>query len=171
MKKYSLPVLINIFLSGLIFLPQQLGAQNKDSIQLQKLTDWVTNQQYSFIAQSVNPLSGRQRQLDSQYDLKVSKEQVVADLPYFGIAYFSPVNPSDAGIHFTSKTFEYSLTKRKKDGWNVLVKSKDLNDQQDLNLTIYSNGKATLQVTSNRRQAISFNGYIIAPDKEKTDTH
>jgi Domain of unknown function (DUF4251) len=168
MKKYALPAIINIFLLGLIFPPQFLTAQtNKDNTKLQKVTDLVTSQHYSFIAQSVTPSSGRVRQLDTQYDLRVSKEQVAADLPYFGTAYFSPVNPSEGGIKFASKDFDYNMVKRKKDGWDVLIKTKDISDQQNLNLTIYSNGKATLQVTGNTRQGISFSGYIVAPDKEK----
>src|SRR5450432_2603675 len=108
MKKYSLPAIIIAWLPVLILLPQFLTAQtNKDSIKLQMVTDLVTNQHYNFIAQSAAPLTGRQRQLDSQYDLQVSKEKVVADLPYFGTAYFSPVNPSEGGIKFTSKDFVY----------------------------------------------------------------
>src|SRR5450432_1597053 len=102
MKKYSLPLLLNVFLLGLILPTQSLSAQsNKDSTKLKMIADLVNNQGYRFIAQQVIPMSARQRQLDSQYDLKVTKEEVVADLPYFGTAYFSPTNPIGSGIKFT----------------------------------------------------------------------
>ncbi|MES1222572.1 MAG: DUF4251 domain-containing protein [Bacteroidota bacterium] len=164
MKRYRLLPVTAICLFGWMLLPQFSNAQkNKDSL----ITDLVTSQHYRFVAQSAIPLNGRLRQLDSQYDLLVAADKVVADLPYFGTAYFSPVNPAEGGIKFTSKDFDYNLVKRKKDGWDVLIKCKDITDPPNLDLTIYSNGKATLQVTSNTRQGISFNGYIVAPDKEK----
>jgi hypothetical protein len=167
MKKYSLIVIINILVAVLVLMPQFSTAQkNADSVQQNKFENLVASQHYTFIAESATTASGRLRMLDVQYDLQVSKEKVTADLPYFGTAYFSPVNPSETGIKFTSKDFDYNLVKRKKDGWEILIKSKDISNAQNLNLTVYSNGKATLQVTSNSRQGISFNGYIVSPDKE-----
>jgi Domain of unknown function (DUF4251) len=168
MKKYSFPILINICLLAIVCLPQSLTAQaNKDSVRQQGVLDLINSQRYRFIAQSETPLTGRMRQLDSQYDLLVTKEQVAADLPYIGAAYFSPSNPAEGGIKFTSKNFDYNIAKRKKDGWDVLIKCKDITDPPNMNMTVFSNGKATLQVTSNNRQGISFNGYIVAADKEK----
>ena len=167
MKKYSLLVIINLLLAVLVFMPQFSTAQkNADTVQQNMFESLVASQHYRFIAQSATTASGRLRMLDAQYDLQVSKEQIVADLPYFGTAYFSPVNPSETGVKFTSKDFDYNMVKRKKDGWDILIKSKDISDAQNLNLTVYSNGKATLQVTSNSRQGISFNGYIVAPGKK-----
>lgn len=167
MKKYSLMVIANLLPALLIFMPQCSTAQkNADSVQQNTFESLVVSQHYRFIAQSATTASGRLRMLDAQYDLQVSKEQIVADLPYFGTAYFSPVNPSQTGVKFTSKDFDYNMVKRKKDGWDILIKSKDISDAQNLNLTVYSNGKATLLVTSNSRQGISFNGYIVAPNKE-----
>jgi Domain of unknown function (DUF4251) len=168
MKKYNLLAIVSMFLLGSIFLPQFLHAQkNKDSIQEKKVTGLLDNQHFRFIAQSATPASGRTRQLESQYDLQVSKERVVADLPYFGTAYFSPVNPSEGGVKFTSKDFVYNVAKRKKDGWDVFIKGKDFADPPNMALTVFSDGKATLQVTSNSRQGISYNGYIVDPDNEK----
>ena len=40
------------------------------------------------------------------------------------------------------------------------MKPKNDNDVRELYLTAFTNGNASLQVTSNNRQNISFNGYI-----------
>jgi len=165
MKKYSFSAIISALLLALL-LPAGMMAQKKDSIKAAAIREMVTNQQYTFKAQTASPLAGRLRQLTTDYDLKVSKEQIVAYLPYFGRAYSAPLDPSKGGIQFTSKDFDYKLTERKKGGWNVSIKTKDLAEAQQMELTIFSDGTASLQANSTNRQSISFNGYITT-DKKK----
>jgi hypothetical protein len=118
---------------------------------------------YVFRAQSVMPMTGRVRQLTTDdYTLKITKEKITSDLPYFGQAYTAPMDPTKAGIQFTSKDFSYTMTPRKKGGWDVLIKPKDYKDVQQMTMTISSAGYASLQVISNSRQAISFNGIVAA---------
>jgi hypothetical protein len=149
-------------------LPQFSIAQNKkDSVKAAKINELIQNQDYTFKAQSTTPLAGRLRQLTSDYDLRVSKETIVSQLPYFGRAYSAPINPAEGGIQFTSKDFEYTVTDKKKGGWDILIKFKDAKDVQQMQLSIFNNGTASLQVISNNRQAISFNGYITSSAKQK----
>jgi Domain of unknown function (DUF4251) len=116
---------------------------------------------YIFRAQSVMPLSGRVRQLTTDdYTLKITADKITSDLPYFGQAYTAPMDPTKTGIQFTSKDFTYTLTPRKKGGWDVLIKPKDYKDVQQMSMSISADGYASLQVISANRQAISFNGVI-----------
>lgn len=131
-----------------------LQAQDKN------VTVLVESKNYVFIAESAHPLSGQFRQLTSEYDLRVLGDSIVAFLPYFGRAYAAPVDPSQGGIQFTSTDVEYSQQSRKKGGWNISIKPKDTRDVRQMTLFIRQNGNASLQVTSNNRQAISFNGRI-----------
>jgi hypothetical protein len=118
---------------------------------------------YVFRAQSVMPMSGRVRQLTTDdYTLKITREKITSDLPYFGQAYTAPMDPTKTGIQFTSKDFSYTMTPRKKGGWDVVIKPKDYKDVQQMSLNISSAGYASLQVISNSRQAISFNGIVAA---------
>ncbi|HEY6978149.1 MAG TPA: DUF4251 domain-containing protein [Chitinophagaceae bacterium] len=134
----------------------------KDSKASKELSvkNMVDNRNYVFVAQIALPVTGGMKQLTSYYDLQVSKDTIVSALPYFGRAYTAPIDPSEGGINFTSTNFDYTTTVRKKGGWDVLIKPKDGKDVQQLFLTISENGYAVLQVASNNRQAISFNGYI-----------
>ena len=165
MKNYSFSAIISALLLALL-LPAGMMAQKKDSIKAAAIREMVTNQQYTFKAQTASPLAGRLRQLTTEYDLKVTKEQIVAYLPYFGRAYSAPLDPSKGGIQFTSKDFDYKLTERKKGGWNVSIKTKDIAEAQQMDLTIFSDGTASLQANSTNRQSISFSGYITT-DKKK----
>ena len=149
-------LLMMFFLASLV---NNLTAQSTkpSEILTQRLVD---SQQYIFHAQTVSPMNGRQRFLTTDYTIKVSKDTIITDLPYFGRAYSAPINPSDGGIQFTSTSFEYKVTPRKKGGWDITIQPKDARDVQQMILTIFDNGKADLRVNSNNRQPISFNGYI-----------
>ena len=124
------------------------------------IADLIKAQNYVFVAQTASPSRGGLRQLDPGYDLVVKKDSVVAFLPYFGRSYNAPTDPTQGGIKFTSTDFEYNLKDRKKGGWDIQIKPKDNKDVRILQLSVFENGSASLIVTSNSRQNISFNGRI-----------
>jgi hypothetical protein len=120
----------------------------------------IKDQEYTFTARTVLPTGGRIVQLTSNYDMRVSKDSVISFLPYFGRAYTAPIGGTNAGIQFTSTDFNYKVSERKKGGWQILIRPKDVQDIQQVNLTVSEGGSASLQVTSNNRQPISYNGVI-----------
>src|SRR3981081_4677218 len=80
-----------------------INAQDgKQETSIQNLLD---SRQFVFKAETAIPLRGGTRYLTSDYDMKVSKDSVVADLPFFGRAYSPPIDPSKGGIPFTSVNF------------------------------------------------------------------
>ncbi|WP_207510833.1 DUF4251 domain-containing protein [Longitalea luteola] len=155
--KYSL--FIWVFLA--LALPQTISAQKKKDKKA-AITQAVQAQNYIFKAQTALPQAGSTRQLTTDFDLRISKDTIVSDLPYFGRAYTAPMNPSQGPLRFTSTDFDYSITDRKKGGWDVVITPKDTQDPRQLTLTIFDNGSASVVVTSYNRQPISFNGYVIA---------
>jgi len=148
-----IPGLITLLLLGSVSI---LNAQGMDSVAVRQK---VESKHYTFVAQSANPMRGRVVQLTSLYDLRISGDSVIAGLPYYGRAYSAPVNPSDNGINFTAVTAEYKSVYRKK-RWEITIRPKDVQNVNEMNLIIYPNGRATLQVNSNIRQPISFYGSL-----------
>jgi type II secretory pathway pseudopilin PulG len=133
--------------------------------QVAALKNMIDAQSYVFKARTANPMRGRTMQLTTDYTVKVGKDTVVSDLPYFGRAFTAPVDPTKGGIQFTSTKFDYS-TKEIKKGWEVTIKPTDTGgDIQQLFLTIFNNGSASLQVTSTNRTPISFNGTVVEKKK------
>ncbi|MDO6430720.1 DUF4251 domain-containing protein [Flavitalea sp. BT771] len=165
---YSICILALLALTS---LPGHMNAQDtkqdKKAAKAAAIKSLVDSQTFVFAAQTALPMSGRTRQLTSDYDLRVTKSSVISYLPYFGRAYQAPLDPSKGGIQFTSKDFEYTATPGKKGGWTILVKPRDYRDVQQMTLSISDDGYGTLQVISTNRQPISFNGYIRAPSKGK----
>ena len=132
--------------------------QQKDSLRAARVADMVNSQDFDFKAQTAIPMGGQTRHLSlDYYDLAVSKDTIVAYLPYYGRAYSAPP-PGQSGIQFTSTNFVYVPSPDKKGGWNISIKPKDVSDVSQMNLYISANGYATLQVVSISRQSISFNG-------------
>lgn len=124
-----------------------------------EVQNMIDAHRFRFVAETVNPLRGRFRTLTTPYDVVVSKDSVVAYLPYYGRAYTAPLDPSQGGIKFTSTNFTYDVS-NKNNKWNVLIKPGAGEDVQQLNFTIFSSGSATLSVNSNSKEPISFNGHI-----------
>lgn len=147
-------------LTLLMFVAFQHASYAQDSAKPQTIQGQVADKDFVFEAQMVMPQRGITRQLTSNYFLQVSRDSLVSDLPYFGRAYSAPINPGEGGIRFTSTSFDYSLKDRKKGGWEVLIKPKDVKDVQQMLLSVFENGRASLQVISNNREAISFEGTI-----------
>ena len=143
-------------LSILTFSISTINGQDLDKATVKNLVD---SKSFIFKAQTVLPMGGASRQLTPDYDLKLFGDSMVAYLPYFGRAY-GPINPNEGGIKFTSTDFEYNAKPKKKGGWEVSINPKDAKDVRQLFLSISSNGYASLQITSNNRQTISYHGYI-----------
>ena len=132
------------------------GAQTKTPEQVKQLLE---SRNYIFKAEMMNPQGSISRPLTPEYDLTISRDTVVSFLPYFGRAYSAPINLTEGGIKFTSTKFDYNL-KAKGKKWEATIRPKDTHDVQQIYLEVFDNGYAILQVISNNRQAISFNGYI-----------
>ena len=145
---------------------QQTAKQIKAQEKAASIKHKINEQKYTFIAQYAQPLRGTQKYLTSDYDLRVKRDSVIAWLPYFGRAYMDvPYNSTDDGIKFTSTKFDYKIVEKKKGGWTITIVLNDVRRSQKLFLDVFTNGSATLQVTSNSRDAITFQGYIKDDDK------
>lgn len=95
----------------------------------------------------------------SNYELKITADSISSYLPYYGRAFSSPIGNNENGIKFTSTKFSYEVTEAKK-GWSVNISIKDTKDSERLSLNIGENGYASLNVNSNTKQSITYNGYI-----------
>ena len=149
--------IINAFLFFTLLIATSLSGTAQDK-SVADFTRIVESRNYIFKAERVNPESGSSRLLTSDYDLTVSKDKLVSYLPYFGRAY-APVLSGESGIKFTSRAFNYSVSK-KRDKWEVLIQPDDVSGVQQMHLTIFDNGTASLYVINTNRESISYQGYI-----------
>ncbi|WP_423149689.1 DUF4251 domain-containing protein [Rubrolithibacter danxiaensis] len=128
--------------------------------------DILKSKKYQFRAEMVYPRGSIAKHLTTEYGLTISNDSLTADLPYFGRAYTAPMNPAEAGIHFTATKFTYEMDNGRKKSWNVTIEPNGPgNEVRKILLTVFDNGKATLQVYSNDREPISYSGRLMKYDK------
>ncbi|EDM37418.1 hypothetical protein PBAL39_09751 [Pedobacter sp. BAL39] len=166
----------NMLMLGILLSAMQVGAQT-DKATTARL---VEEQRLVFNATSAMPLAsadvtavlnkmqgaqgaGNIQLSGGQYDLRLTKDSVTAFLPYYGRAYVANMNTNESGIRFNSKKFNYKSDKKKKGGWVITITPKDTRDVQSMTLSVSENGYGMLNVNSNNRQSITFNGYISEP--------
>ena len=156
-QKSSKIILLFISILGMInVLQAQDVKQDKNSV----IKELIDSKNYVFIAEIAQPTTGSNRRLDYGYQLQVASDSLISDLPYFGRAYSAPIDASQGGFRFTTTDFAYTVKETKKGGWNILIKPKTANDVRQMYLDILPGGRATLQVLSNNKQGISFDGYV-----------
>jgi hypothetical protein len=166
MKKI-LFILVSIVATSSVLFAQEESGKPKENTTENLVTNLVHSKHYVFVAETVAPVSGASRSLTSYYDLTISGDTMISYLPYFGRSYSAPVDPSEGGINFTSTDFTYEIKPKKKGGWDILIKPKNVRSAQQLSLFISDNGYASLQVISNNRQPISFSGHIREKSEKK----
>ena len=102
-------------------------------------------------------------QLTSEFFLKISQDTLESNLPYYGVANQARFGETDSPLEFTSYDFDYEMKTMKNGSYDITIRINDPSDPDQLNFSISTSGYATLRVTSNMRQPISFYGDIDAP--------
>lgn len=159
-----------IFLIAFMFSTLSLFANAESKIVVDSL---IANKGYRFVAERVSSsLADRLHQLASLYGkgyyVDVLADSVAVRLPFFGRSY-NPTMSVDQGFDFGNSKFIYEVKQGRK-GKNTVVKIDvyDNNGADNYRMTfvILPEGRTTLTIVSNRRETISFDGYIqIMPEK------
>ena len=158
--------MLRLFMPALLLLSTAIIAQTtkeeKKKAEYEQLKGIIDARQYIFIAQTATSMGGRLRQLTDEYTLKIHRDSLEADLPYYGRAYSANPGDLDGGIHFRSASFTYTVKDTKNGGWFITIIPEDKKKASKMDLSISPGGFGTLQVSSTNRQMISFYGNIRA---------
>ena len=142
-----------------------------------KVVNAVEANEFNFEARSVYPTnlevmnvmnsipggsSGRMMKLDSGYGIKVNKDELTVNLPYYG-RLFNATNAytNKNSLDFTSKEFTITKNQNKKGNWLVTINVKDQNTQPKFIFEIFKSGSVFVSASLNDRNPISYDGYLI----------
>lgn len=170
MKKY----ISLIFVFGFLFFFQSCSSQG--SLDSKTVDALVSSQELTFYAERANPTnydvinvmnsmpnstSTRMLQLNGNYTITITKDNLEVVLPYFG-RVFNPSygNPDKNSYRFTSKDFTISKSQNKKGKWTLRIKPNDVKNVDEINLEVFKNGKAFVSMRSSDRQPITYDGYV-----------
>ena len=154
-------VLLGVFAVFGFSVLQAQSKKEKKATEEKEIKAFIKAQNYVFKAQTLLPMNGSTRHLNGDYDLSISEDKIVSFLPYMGRIYTAPIDPANGPLRFTSTDFTYAIQTKKKGGWDISIKPKDVGSVRELNLHVSDNGYATLQVSGNDRQPVTFYGYVV----------
>jgi hypothetical protein len=136
---------------------QSLKAQDADT---SAVGQTIQSKKYTFMAHTAISADGVV--LNNLYNMKVFDDSVTTALPYYGRSFTASMGSyaEDLGINIASELSRYQ-TKYKKSKWDISIRPETGKHASLMSLVVYANGTATLQVNSNSRQPITFNGFIL----------
>lgn len=132
-------------------------AQQTDSEMLKAAVETKT---IHFEARQATGVRGRMVQLDPGFTLVVSPEKVTGDLPFYGRSYTATPGSSGGGLKFEFSAFDYTAKPRKKGGWDITIEPTEGSDIRSIYLTVQKTGNASLRITSNSKEGMSYTGII-----------
>ena len=139
--------------------------KQKEAEEFAETLKLVESGSFHFLA--LRALSSRGRTIDlatHHATAGISNETATADLPYFGRATASVgYSPESGGIKFDGPMEGVNLSvNEKKNRINLSFTVRGGRDQFKCIYTIMASGSATLGITSNTRESISYDGRISA---------
>ncbi len=114
MKTTKYAHLFNIFLVSFLMSGVFFSCTSSSKIATKpnavEISNMINSQNFTFVAERVNPLRGSSRPLTSYYDVTVKSDTLNCYLPYFGRAFQAPIDPTKGGLNFKSYNFSYNVT-------------------------------------------------------------
>ena len=170
MKTKSIRVVfLLLIVPASLFAQEKTGKEQKEAqkLELQKQVESLLNSKnFVFVGGMAYPQGGRSINLTTRPNfVKYGTELIECDMPFFGRVYSGGgYGGSDAGLNFSGKPDEFTITAKKK-GFLVVVAVKGLGDSYKLTMDAGNDGHAMLSISSNTRSTISYSGVIMPPDR------
>ena len=151
MKKFTTCLAVMLLTLSL----NQLAAQNTK----EEKAEAISKQVNSLINESMHFIF--KGKADGDYYFMFSSNEIIAYLPYEGNNYGSTAYKSiKSPMEFSSKKFDYVITEKTKDSWEIEITLNDINDIHKLYFTIFDNGRANLTADGIAHSRIKYNGFI-----------
>lgn len=164
---YILFAVILLSCAGKQITPEQMVAldQAVTSPQIYFSPEWVIPLDNESVAvlRDLQPASGvvagnRVFVNDGSY-IRVGADSIVMNLPYFGRRQVSGSLNGDIGVKVSQKLDDWQEIKSKKIGERILkIRTQHLSETYTVFLTLFSTGRAHLNLNSTHRQSLSYEG-------------
>lgn len=130
----------------------------KNAVATGGIADLLNSKTFEFIAKTMYPTSGTPKNLvGSGYSLSFSPEMIISNLPFYGRAYSGMAIKPDKGMRFKGKPKDFSIEKNNEYQVNTIVNN---GDTFRISLSVSDSGNATLSISSNNRETITYQGEV-----------
>ena len=159
MKKFVLPLLaVLLTVSGCGILNPETREERaaREAKEAKMVRRAVETGEFTINIDRMYPLRGTSKMV-SNYSIKVKDDVLISHLPFIGQAWRVPYGGGHA-LTFDAPVLNYTAVENGKGGYEVRIYVKTDEDEHLYRLTIFDNGRASLDVQSQNRDRISYSG-------------
>ena len=159
MKKWILPLLaaaLTVSACGVLSGETREEKVAREAREAQMVVDNLQNADFRIDIDRMYPLRGTSQHV-TNYSVSVKDGVLDSHLPFIGQAWRVPYGGGHA-LNFKAKIGSYKVVQTRKDGYEVRIYVKTDEDEHLDLLTVFNNGRASLDVQSGNRDRISYSG-------------
>ena len=158
MKKWIVPLLaaaLAVSACGVLSSETREEKAARVAREAQMVRQGIENGDFTIDIERMYPIRGTSKVVTS-YSIKVRDGVLYSHLPYIGVAWRVPYGGGHA-LNFDAPIANYTVT-QSKDGYEIRIYVKTDEDEHLYRLTLFDNGRASLDVQSGNRERISYSG-------------
>jgi hypothetical protein len=132
---------------------------NKKALREAAVDSIIQSGSFTIDVQTALPRGWQAIQLSSLYQITIKGDTIDTHLPYYGRTYTLAFPVSDGGIKLHAPMNEYRMQEKRKQT-EITFEARGEHDLYRFNLSVSPGGFVSVDVNSNNRQGIAFNGVL-----------
>jgi hypothetical protein len=167
MKKWILPLLaavLAVSACGILSSETREERAAREAREAQMVHRGIETGDFTINIDRMYPVRGTSKTV-TNYSIKVKDRVLTSYLPYIGQAWRVPYGGGHA-LNFDAPIVNYTVTQPRADGYEIRIYVKTDEDEHLYRLTVFDNGRASLDVQSQNRDRISYSGEMDFYTKE-----
>ena len=161
MKKWILPLLavvLTVSSCGVLSGETREERARREAREARMVEDNIQAGDFTIDIDRMYPVRGSSQHV-SNYSVSVKDGVLNSHLPYIGQAWRVPYGGGHA-LNFKAPVGTYNVFRTQDGGYEIRILVKTDEDQHVYTLTIFNNGRTSLDVQSQNRERISFSGVM-----------
>ena len=161
MKKWILPLLavaLTVSSCGVLSGETREERAQREAREARMVDDNIQAGNFTIDIDRIYPVRGSSQHV-SNYSVSVKDGVLNSHLPYIGQAWRVPYGGGHA-LNFKAPVGTYNVFRTQDGGYEIRILVKTDEDQHVYTLTIFNNGRTSLDVQSQNRERISFSGVM-----------
>ena len=161
MKKWILPLLavvLTVSSCGVLSSETREERALREAREAKMVDENLQSADFRIEIDRMYPVRGSSQHV-TNYSVTVKDGVLNSHLPYIGQAWRVPYGGGHA-LNFKADIGSYNVVRTRDDGYEVRIYVKTDEDQHVYTLTIFNNGRTSLDVQSQNRERISFSGMM-----------
>ena len=161
MKKWILPLLavvLTVSSCGVLSNETREERALREAREAKMVDENLQSADFRIEIDRMYPVRGSSQHV-TNYSVTVKDGVLNSHLPYIGQAWRVPYGGGHA-LNFKADIGSYNVVRTRDDGYEVRIYVKTDEDQHVYTLTVFNNGRASLDVQSQNRERISFSGMM-----------